>query len=146
MNIFEQASRQDITFETQRGTIGTNDLWSLPLTSAKGLSLDKIAIAVNKELKASGEESFVEAVSKVNTVLMLKLDLVKHVIAVKKAEALTRKNRASIAAQKARIKEIMADKEQAALVNQTSEELAKQLAELELLEKDGFVAKVPETA
>lgn len=131
MNIFEQASRQDITFDTQRGSIGTNDLWTIPLTSAKGLSLDNVAIGVHKELKSAGDISFVDTVSAANTVLTLKLDLVKHVIAVKKAEALARKNRAAIDAQKKRIKDVMANQQEAALANETPENLAKQLADLE---------------
>jgi hypothetical protein len=59
-NLFLVASRSKFRFNTASGTITTEDLWDLPLSSGKA-NLDDIAKALNKQLKdASEEQSFVK--------------------------------------------------------------------------------------
>jgi hypothetical protein len=120
-NIFEIASRQKLRFETAVGMISTEDLWSLPLTSNSKVSLDSLAVALNKELKGS-EESFVTSTKK-DEVLKLKFDLVKHVIDVrmeenkKKTEELQRK------AKLENIDSLIVQKQNEKLANLSLEEL-----------------------
>lgn len=79
MNIFERASRAKLRFESGKGQLSTEDLWTLSLTS-----LDSIAKSVNKKIKDQGEESFIEEKSNEDTEEVLRLDILKHVINSKK--------------------------------------------------------------
>lgn len=79
MNIFERASRAKLRFESGKGQLSTEDLWTLSLTS-----LDSIARNVNKKIKDQGEESFIEEKSNEDTEEVLRLDILKHVINSKK--------------------------------------------------------------
>lgn len=126
MNIFEQASRLKLTFATNKGQLSVENLWDLSLDS-----LDIIAKAVNRELKASEEESFVKTRTKTNTELQLKLDILKRVIEVKLEEAETKKNKAAKAAQLSLLKELQANKQLQDLQSLSTEEIAKRIAELE---------------
>src|SRR5882724_10767188 len=88
-DLFQAASRQKLRFETPRGLLSIEDLWDLPLTSARSVSLDTIALDLHAELKAATDVvSFVDQTAKPDEILQLKFDLVKYVIDVRKAEAL----------------------------------------------------------
>ena len=83
-NLFLQATREKFRFESPKGDLSVEQLWDLPLTSRTGFDLDTVAKAVNADLKASNEESFVNvnnnpAVSR----LQAKLEVVKAIIEVK---------------------------------------------------------------
>lgn len=84
-NIFEQAARIKLRFDTERGQLSAENLWDLPLTGANKLSLDKIAVELNRALKATTEESFVKTAKK-DTELQLRFDIVKHILDTKVAE------------------------------------------------------------
>lgn len=60
MEQFEQATRRKLRFETKKGLLCCEDLWDLPLTSARGTSLDTLARSLSKRLKEVKEDSFVE--------------------------------------------------------------------------------------
>lgn len=111
MDIFEKASRIGLIIESQRGNLTVTDLWHLPLSQ-----LDIIARSVNRRIKDSQEESFISE-TKVDPVIQLTFDIVKHIIDVKLAE-----NKASIAA-KAKNAEILKLKE--LIANKANEELSK---------------------
>ena len=81
--LFENATREKVRFETSRGVISVEDVWDLPLQSKNGFDLDSIAKDVNRQLKASGEESFVKPTTAGDSVLELKLEIIKHIIKVK---------------------------------------------------------------
>lgn len=88
MNIFEQSTRQAYRFPTVRGFVDTESLWQMPLTHKSGFDLDSVAKAVNAELKAVTEESFVVTSTNPNKDhIATRLEVVKHIIAVKIAEA-----------------------------------------------------------
>ena len=87
MSIFEKASKLKLRYETKTGNVSTEDLWDMPLESKRGASLDTLAQALNKELKASNEESFVVKKTRANDELELKFEIVKHVITYKMASA-----------------------------------------------------------
>lgn len=121
--MFEKASKLKLRFGTMSGNCTTEDLWDLPLQSANKASLDSIAISLSKELKASGEESFVNKAPAVNVLLQLKLDIVKHIIAIKLAE----KEQATKAAEKRlhneKVLGLIAQKEDETLAGKSVEEL-----------------------
>lgn len=126
MELFEQASRIKLTFVTTKGILSTENLWDLSLES-----LDTIAKAVNRELKASEEESFVKTRTKANTELQLKLDILKRIIQVKLEEVDAKKQRLEKANQLSLLKSLQADKKLQELQSLSAEEITKRIAELE---------------
>lgn len=127
---FEKASRLKLRFATNRGNVTTEDLWDLPLIGNNSVSLDHIAITLHRTIKEGGEESFVAKKSRINTVLELKLNIVKHIIKVKLDEVEVRENQATIKAKKEKILGIIADKEDENLKGESVDELKKMLADL----------------
>ena len=86
--MFEQASRLKLRFETTRGVLSYEDLWDLPLTSARSVSLNDIAIGLHHQLKHD-TVSFVDDEERPDPRLQLSFDIVKHIIDVRKAEQKT---------------------------------------------------------
>lgn len=86
MNIIEKSVQEGYTFNTTKGLITTQDLYGLPLTSTRAniITLNSVAISLNREIKEATEESFVDDVSPANKLLESKLEVVKHVIKFKK--------------------------------------------------------------
>jgi DNA gyrase/topoisomerase IV subunit A len=133
VDLFEIATRRKFRFASTRGQLSTEQLWDLPLTStnSEGVTLDAVARTVNQSLKAVTEESFVQPQK--NTAaeeLSQKLEVVKHVIAVKLAEREAATKLQEKAQRKQRILEVLAEKDNEALKGLSREELTKELAEL----------------
>lgn len=133
--MFEQASRMRLRFNSNKGDLSVEDLWDLPLTVTerqRGTSLDIIARTVSSELKSSEEESFVviSAVSVTNSTLQLKLDILKHIIAVKLEEKKTAANDTAKRLQKQKILAIIAQKKDDALLNLSEDGLQKLLDDM----------------
>lgn len=131
MNIFEQATRQKFRFKSIKGDLTVEQLWDMPLTSKNGFDLDTVANEVNSDLKACSRESFVNtnhnpAVDR----LAAKLEVVKHIIAVKLAEADERAKAADRKAEKERLLEILHQKKDQDLLGLSREELEKRIADL----------------
>lgn len=130
MSIFEQASRLKLRFASVKGELTIEHLWDLPLQSKTSFDLDTVAKAVARDLKAVTEESFVVETSPANTVLILKLDVVKHIIAVRLAENAAATNRSARSAERQKLLGILADKQDESLKNLTPEQIQKRLDEL----------------
>lgn len=124
INIFEQGTRQNVLFNF-RGLMTIQDLWKLSLQN-----LNTIAVALYEEIKGQAAISFIEDAPVANQELQLKLDIVKRVIEVKKAEKEAAKILADKKAKKQRLLEILNQKQDEALTSMSVEELEKQLAEL----------------
>lgn len=125
-NLFLEASRRKLRFETNKGQLSTEDLWDLSLTN-----LDTLAKAVNKKLKEDSEESFITVRSKTNTELNLKLEILVFIIRTKQEEQEAAKNRLAKQAELSTLKELLANKKMQELSNLTSEEIQAQIAALE---------------
>lgn len=126
MNNFEKATRLRLRFETSRGNLNVEDLWRLPLAE-----LDKLAIALNKQLKESSEESFIKAKSKDNKLLELRFDIVKHIIETLLSEDEEKKKAADKRAKREQLLELIAKKKNQELEGKSLEELEAELAKLE---------------
>jgi hypothetical protein len=131
INMFQQASRLKLRFNTAKGLITVEDLWDLPLitTAGRGTDLDTIA----KELhKLQGEQSisFVHKVQPVNSLDKLRFDIVLEVIKVRVAEQGAALAAADKKAQKQRLMEIISRKEESALEGTGIEDLRKMLEAL----------------
>lgn len=126
MNNFEKATRLRLRFETSRGNLNVEDLWRLPL-----VELDKLAIALNKQLKESSKESFIKAKSKDNKLLELRFDIVKHIIETLLSEDEEKKKAADKRAKREQLLELIAKKKNQELEGKSLEELEAELTKLE---------------
>ena len=133
MNIFERASRASLRFASVVGDLTTEQLWDLPLT-AKGdrPDLDKLARAVNGELKSIEEGSFVNLKPDPRkTDLELRLDILKHVIQSKLDAKAVAEKAAENAERKRKLVSALASKEEAELVGMTKEQIEGEIAKLD---------------
>lgn len=131
MSVFEKAIRQKLRFVTMRGLLTTEDLWDLPLTSKNNFDLNNVAQQANAEVKASGEESFVGESTPASATAVLKLEVVKSVIATKIAERDAEAARKEKRQKRDRLLELLANKEDAALQELTPDQIKEQLAALD---------------
>jgi hypothetical protein len=127
--MFEQATRLKLRFETSRGMLSVEDLWDLPLSSQRGVSLDEIAISLHNALKHD-TISFVDDTEKPDPRLQLSFDLVKHVIDVRKAENKVAAEARAKAEQKQKILGIIARKEDMALEGMDIDKLREMIGTL----------------
>ena len=118
-NLFEGAARAKYRFPF-RGVITTEDLWDLSLQD-----LDRIFKTLNAESKQTQEESLLKVKDEHSEILERKIEIIKHIVSVKQAEAEAVKESANRKAQKQRIMEIIAKKEDDALTNMSLDELKK---------------------
>lgn len=129
-NLFELATRKALRFDSSKGKLTVEDLWNLPLESDRSVSLDSVAIACNRELKNLAEESFVKTRTTRNTEAQMKLDIVKHIIAVRMEENTIARQAVEKKQRKEKIMRILESKQNAQLENLSTEELEKMLEEL----------------
>lgn len=122
-NLFEQATRQKLRFESVAGLLSVEDLWVLPLESANKPNLDAIAVELNRQLKGT-DESFVST-GKKNKVLDLKFEIVKYIIEVRVAENTARLEESARLAKRTKLAELIARKQDQSLENMSLEELIK---------------------
>lgn len=127
MNIFEQATRKSLRFQTKRGLVSTEDLWTLPLTSTTGVSLDDVAKSIHREQKTNDEVSFVEAKTETTNDNDLRMEIVKHIIAVRLQENNARNEAREAAEKRQRIMSLIQAKKDQALESLSIEELEKML-------------------
>ena len=126
---FEQALREGYRYASTQGSLTTEDVYRLPLEitdyeRSKGKTcLNDVAKGIFTELKSTAEVNFVSEVSTGDALLQAKLDIVKHIIAVKKAEAKAKTDAKSVKAQKDQLAELIVNKKNEALAGKTTEEL-----------------------
>lgn len=131
MNIFERASRANLTLSTARGELPFSELWKLPLSSRDGFNLDEVAKTASRNLKALAEESFVATNrSPATSTAELRLEIVKYVIESKLSDKSAAETRAKNAEQQQRITEALRAKETEELANMSKADLLKALEDL----------------
>lgn len=123
--MFEKCARFKVRFPF-RGAVSAEDLWDLSLAN-----LDSVYKELRTKQKASEEDSLLGTKSTANELVGLQVDVVKHIVAVKQAEAEARRNASEKAAQKQKIAEIIADKKDEALKSMSVEDLQKHLESLQ---------------
>lgn len=102
------------------------DLWDLPVTE-----LDSVFKTLNSEMKKSKEESLLDTKSKEDKILEDKISIVKYIVSVKLQDAENRKKIRENQEKKERILQIMADRQDKAMLEASDEDLQKMLDELE---------------
>ena len=122
-NMFEIAARNKFRFPF-KGMISTEDLWDLSVES-----LDNVFKTLNSEMKKTKEESLLSTKSKDDEVLELKIEIVKHIVAVKQEEKEVREKKFLDRERNQKIMSIIAAKQDEQLRNMSVEELQKLLVE-----------------
>lgn len=121
MNQFELATKLKLRFP-YRGMISVEDLWDLSMEQ-----LDVVYKALKKEAKQYQEDSLLDENNGTDDILDSKLFIVQYIFNQKKDERQRRKFEAENAARKQRILEVIAKKQDDALMNASEEELMKML-------------------
>lgn len=125
MNIFEIASRRYFRFQSGKGLLTVEDLWSVPLTQGAA-NLDDIAKQISRNIKAEADESFVKTKtvkSQATKDEEVKLEIVKHIIAVRLQEQEEKDQAAAKREHKAKLDALIERKREGALESMTLEEL-----------------------
>lgn len=132
MSIFEQASRSKLRFTTQLGQLSTEDLWDLPLTSAKGVSLKSIATDLQMQVSAKPmkELDFFDVAEPTDDTLELRFNIVKHIVITRVAESRDKSAEAAKETKRAQLQALINDKLQDELKGKSVEELKAELASL----------------
>lgn len=123
-SLFEQATRSKFRFSTTRGLVTTEDLWDLSLEE-----LDLCAVALNRKIKATQEESFLTKAT-TDDRLVSQLEVLKRVIEYKQEQEELKKQEAIRKAQREKLLELIDQKQYQQLSELSVEELKEQLAQL----------------
>lgn len=125
-NMWLEALQKRLRFEF-KGLISTEDLFDLDMSS-----LDIIYQKLSKELREISGDSLLDN-EKADEIawVQLKLDVVKHVFDIKKAEAEALRQKIANIEEKQRIMHIINEKENAELANLSIDELKAKLNDLE---------------
>ena len=129
--LFLKASREAYRYDSIKGALTTEQLWSLPLTSKTAFDLDSVAVEVNRQLRSLAEESFVETgTDPRRSELSTKLEILKAIIAIRKEENQARVDAEKRADLRRKIQEAIENKQQEQLSSSSLEDLQAQLAAL----------------
>lgn len=109
-----------------RGQCSVEDLWDLEVEE-----LDSIFKFLNAQSKQASEESLLGVPRKENEILAVKLGIVRHIVEVKLAEALARKETSERRARKSQLLEIVQSKQDEELKGKSLDELRQLISELE---------------
>lgn len=125
-NLFEIATRRKYLFTTRRGQASVQDLWDLSVED-----LDTVWGALQRDLRASAEESLIQQPTKETEETTNKRDLVAYIVRTKQAESAARVAQKERRQKAARVRELLLQKQEQALAEKSAEELEKLLSELE---------------
>lgn len=122
--MFEKATRLKLRFN-YKGVCTVEDLWDLSLKN-----LDSMFKELNSQLKTQKEESLLDTKSNEDTVLELKIAIIKHIVEVKLNENKAKTERLEKVARKQKLLEIIAEKQDEQLKNMSLDDLTKLVDEL----------------
>lgn len=130
-DLFLTAARKKLRFASPKGLLTVEDLFDLPLTSNTGkANLDDVARGLHLQLKESTQISFVSDSPQVDDEAQVGLEIVKQVIAIRKAEKDELSRQAEKAATRQKIMALIDQKKDAALGEKSIEDLTALLASL----------------
>lgn len=133
LTLFENATKKKVRFSTSKGSVGVEDLWDLPLTSAGGASLDGVAKTLSRKIKDGDEESFVDTAKSDPAIALakFKLDIVKRIIAVRIEESEKVRKAGERKAKKDQIMDVLAKRQDESLEQSSEADLRKMLDDLD---------------
>lgn len=132
INIFEEATRRKLRFESVKGSLSVEQLWDLPLQSKTGFDLDTVAKTVNNELKSLTTDSFIPT-ARTNprkAEVELALNVVVNIIHKRVDENAAAAMKAANDARKAKLMDALERKQEADLLGMTTEQIRAELAKL----------------
>lgn len=115
--------KKGLTFETSKGRLLPQDLYKMPLTSRTGFDLDHVSRDLLATMRTTAEESLVVTPTKANEEDELRLEVLKIIIADKKAEETARKDAQAKKAKIERLDALIASKQDEVDHNKSLEEL-----------------------
>lgn len=124
-NLFYQASRNKMRWESTRGLLTVEDLWDLSLEE-----LNEIAKDLFKKVNTGAEINFIKKEETVDKLAEAKFEIARVVIDVKLREADERQNAEVRRQKKQKIMELIARKEEEDLGKLDTDELRDMLAAL----------------
>lgn len=139
MEMYEKAIRMGLRFESTRGDLTLEQLWTVPLRdpeqlrnpARQGFSLDVIAQTIHRQMREQVSESFVtDTPSAQSELLALRMAVVLRVISVKKAEEAAKSKARENALEAQKIEKILAGRADQALEGASEESLRARLQEL----------------
>lgn len=119
VNLFEAAARGKYRFP-YNGSVSVEDLWDLSVEK-----LDVIYQALEAQAEVLPKKSLLSAHNASNQVLTNKIEIVKHIVSVKLAEAEARKQAAADKEHRQKILALIEEKNDEALRSLSVEELKK---------------------
>lgn len=122
MDIFKIASQLRLRFQTPKGELSTEQLWSLSLEE-----LDSLAVSLETQHKESGKKSFIHKSTDKDRVAKLRFDVVLDILTTKVAQEEAASEALEIKAHNEKILGLIADKKDQQLANKSVAELTKQL-------------------
>lgn len=128
--LFITATRNKYRYPSTKGLLTTEDLWTLPLTSARNVCLEEVAQTLNSELESTPKKSFVTKSTPKSAKLQAQLDIVVFIINTKLAEAERAETSKVTASKKEMLTAILTKKKDAAYENMTEAEIVAELAKL----------------
>lgn len=123
--LFEEATRQKLRFQTDRGVLSVEDLWDMSLTN-----LNTLAKSLRRKLKAEEEEDFLETKTEKETIDKLRFDVVLFVLETKKSEKKESELAADKKAKRQVLMNLLAEKEAEDMKKLNKEELLAKISEL----------------
>jgi hypothetical protein len=134
MNLFETAARKKYRFTCEKGSLTAEQLWDLtllPKYKDSTVCLDNVAKTIGAQIRSISEESYVNIKPHPElTDLTNKLDLVKHIISVKMAEAEARAVAKARAEERSKLIDALDHKENQELMNMSKDDIIKRLNDL----------------
>lgn len=116
--MYKEALQKKLRFKTNKGMITTEDLFDLSLQN-----LDTLAIMLDKKISEAPKKSFIEELPSKENDDELRFNIVKDVINIKLKARKDNIDKAQADAQKKRILEILAKRDDEELEKKSTEEL-----------------------
>jgi len=124
-DLFIEASRRKLRFNSNKGSLNVDDLWDVPLEF-----LDNLAVALEEQIQKAGKKSFLAKRSASTLQLDISFEIAKYVLETRVAEDEARKDKASKEAKRSQLKALLEEKQMEKIKGQSVEEIEAQLASL----------------
>lgn len=120
--MYKEASKLMLRFTTSKGVLTVEQLWTLSLTE-----LDKLAVQLEEQYKASGKKSFLVKKSRKDKELKLAFDIVIDILSTKVEEKEVMDAASDVKAHNQKILGIIQEKKDEQLKGMSLKELEEQL-------------------
>lgn len=127
----EHALRIKARFPSTRGNITLEDLYDLELLSNDNFDLNTVAGLLDAERESQTKKSYVKPLSKNDTLITLKFEIVEHIISIKQEEHEKAENEADRKLKRKRLQTLLKEKEDEEYKGKSKEDILKELEELD---------------